>query len=266
MKQGNDSKLNTTSSNDQTPQVLQYPTKKINSDDYFAEDTHKYMYCSDGVFSEFIYSLIMKTINVDFKQYTHALEMGAGMGRFSFALPEHFKQVYLIEPSASYVSVIKKLFNKENVTVINMSLEEFFRETAIPPQSVFFNFHLLHHLTFEQRKEYFTYLHKAHASAVFMEPNPWNPLIILQLLLYPDMRMKDEWQYLKLTKRRLSQELNDCGLTLTKYGRLCFLPPPITKLAIKNPFIRKLLFYLDSCKHVLPFFSSYHVFYCKNSP
>ena len=93
----------------------------------------------------------------------------------------------------------------------------------------------------------------AKAAAVFLEPNPWNPLIILQLLLYPDMRMENEWQYLKLTKRRLSQELNDCGLTLTQYGRLCLLPPPVTKLVIKNSSIRKLLFYLDNCKHVLPF-------------
>jgi hypothetical protein len=147
-----------------------------------------------------------------------------------------------------------------------MSLEEFFRETAIPPQSIFFNFHLLHHLTLEQRKEFFNYLRIAQAAAVFLEPNPWNPLIILQLMLYPDMRMENEWQYLKLTKRRLSQELNDCGLTLTKYGRLCLLPPPVTKLAIKNSSIRKLLFYLDNCKHVLPFFSAYQVFYCKISP
>jgi hypothetical protein len=266
MKQGNASKLTTTLMNDQPPQVLQYPANKINSDDYFAEDTHKYMYCSDGVFSEFIYSIITKTINVDFKQYTHALEMGAGMGRFSFALPENFQHVYLIEPSESYVSVIKKLFQQENVTVIHMTMEKFFRETAIPPQSVFFNFHLLHHLTFEQRKEYFTYLHKAHASAVFMEPNPWNPLIILQLLLYPDMRMKDEWQYLKLTKKTLSQELNACGLTVSAYGKLCFLPPPITKIALKSPLIKKPLFALEGLKHVLPFLSSYHVLYCTNRP
>jgi hypothetical protein len=248
---------------DQAEQALTYE-RKINEADYFAEDTHKYMFCCDGIFSEFIYSLITKTIRDDFKQYTHAFEVGAGMGRFSFALLEHFKNVYLIEPSESYVSVIKKLFNKDNVTVLHKTMEEFFKETAIPAGSVFFNFHLLHHLTFAQRKEFFNYLHTAQAPAVFLEPNPWNPLIILQLLLYPDMTMKDEWQYVKLTKKRLSRELNDCGMTVTAYGRLCFLPPPIAKIAIKNPFIRKLLYYLDICNYAVPFLSSYHVFYCNS--
>jgi len=234
--------------------------------DYFSQDTHKYMYCSDGIFSEFIYSLITKTFADDFKKYSQVYEIGAGMGRFSFALLNHFHKVCLIEPSESYVAVLNQLFDKEQVTIMNTSMEEFFKNTSIPPKSLFFNFHLLHHLTLEQRKEFFNYLRIAQAAAVFLEPNPWNPLIILQLMLYPDMRMENEWQYLKLTKRRLSQELNDCGLTLTQYDRLCLLPPPITKLAIKNSSIRKLLFYLDNCKHVLPFFSAYHVFYCKNSP
>ena len=188
------------------------------------------------------------------------------MGRFSFALLEHFKQVYLIEPSESYVSVLNQLFNKEQVTIINTSMEEFFKSTSIPPKSIFFNFHLLHHLTFEQRKIFFTALHAVQTPAVFLEPYPWNPLIILQLLLYPDMRMKDEWQYLKLTRKRLSQELNACGLTVAAYGKLCFLPPPITKIALKSSFMRKPLFALDCLKQVAPFLSSYHVLYCTSSP
>ena len=245
--------------------AVQLPTKEqvrvMENNDYFSRDTHKYLYCTDGIYSEFIFSLIKKTIPVDFNKYQHAFEMGAGMGRFSFALVNNFPRVSLIEPSASYTGVLKKLFDQEQVTIVTSTLEDFFKKNMIPDKSIFFNFHLLHHLTFEQRREYFTCLRKVNASALFIEPNPSNPLIILQLMLYPDMRMKDEWQYISLTRKRLTREFNACGLELAAYKKLCFLPPPITKLFLKQPLFRKPLLFLDTAKHILPFLSSYHMFY-----
>ena len=73
------------------------------------------------------------------------------MGRFSFALVSHFPKVSLIEPSASYTAVLKKLFDQEQVAIVTSTLEDFFEKNSIPDRSIFFNFHLLHHLTFEQR-------------------------------------------------------------------------------------------------------------------
>jgi hypothetical protein len=250
--------------------AVRLPTKEqvrlMENNDYFSRDTHKYMYCPDGVYSEFIFSLIRKTIPVDFKKYQHAFEMGAGMGRFSFALVNNFPRVSLVEPSASYTAVLGELFNQEQVTIVTSTLEEFFEKNSIPDQSIFFNFHLLHHLTFEQRRDYFSCLRKVNAPALFIEPNPFNPLIILQLMLYPDMRMKDEWQYLTLTRKRLSRELNACGLDLAAYNKICILPPPLTKLLLKQPLFRKPLLFLDKMKHLLPFLSSYHLFYVDPRP
>jgi hypothetical protein len=250
--------------------AVQLPTKEqvrlMENNDYFAHDTHKYMYCTDGIYSEFIFSLIKKTIPVDFKKYQHAFEMGAGMGRFSFALVNNFPRVSLVEPSASYTAVLGELFNQEQVTIVTSTLEEFFAKNSIPDKSIFFNFHLLHHLTFEQRRDYFTCLRKANAPALFIEPNPFNPLIILQLLLYPDMRMKDEWQYLALTRKRLAREFTACGLELAAHKTLCFLPPPLTKLVLKQPLFRKPLLFLDNAKHVLPFLSSYQLFFVHPRP
>ncbi len=236
------------------------------NNEYFAEDTHKYMYCNDGVFSEFIFSLITRTVPDDFSKYSTAIELGAGMGRFSFALIKHFPKVYLIEPSESYITVLKQLFDTSHVTIVKSTMEEFLKNNPIPKDSIFFSFHLLHHLTREQRKECFTALRTANVPALFLEPNPLNPLIILQLMLYPDMRMKNEFQYIRLTRGRLAKEFNECGLELTDYGRLCVLPPPITKLALKQSFLMKPLLLLDTLKQVLPFFSSYHLFYCKSKP
>ena len=245
---------------------IEEQVRLMENNSYFAQDTHKYMYCTDGVYSEFIFSLIAKNVPIDFKKYQHALEMGAGMGRFSFALVNNFPRVSLVEPSASYTDVLKKLFDQEQVTIVTSTLEDFFKKNIIPVKSIFFNFHLLHHLTFEQRREYFTCLRNVNAPGLFIEPNPSNPLIILQLMLYPDMRMKDEWQYLALTRKRLTREFNACGLELAAYKKLCFLPPPITKLVLKQPPFRNPLLFLEKTKYLLPFLSSYHLFYVQPRP
>jgi hypothetical protein len=244
---------------------IEEQVRAMENNSYFAQDTHKYMYCTDGVYSDFIFSLVQKIVPEDLKKYQHAFEMGAGMGRFSFALVNNFPRVSLIEPSASYTDVLKKLFDPERVSIVTSTLEDFFATHTIPDNSIFFNFHLLHHLNRHQRRDYFTCLSKVHAPAVFIEPNPANPLIILQLMLYPDMRMKDEWQYLILNRRRLSREFNACGLELVAYKKLCFLPPPITRLALKQSPLKKPLVSLDAVSSALPFLSSYHLFYCTSA-
>lgn len=228
---------------------------------YFAHDTHKYMYCADGVFSDFVFSLIKTIVPDNFSQYAQVYEMGAGMGRFSFALVKNFPRVSLIEPSESYARVLRELFDTQQVSIVNMTMEEFFKKNTIAPNSIFFNFHLLHHLSPAQRTEYFSYLCQARVPAVFLEPNPWNPLIVFQLMINPDMRMKNEWQYLTLTRTKLSREFNTAGLSVAAYGKLCQVPPPIAKRAVKVSVFKRSLLFLDHSKYLLPFLSSYHLFY-----
>jgi hypothetical protein len=241
---------------------------------YFKKGTHGYMYCSDGNFSEYIYSLIDGIIDDDFKRYDNAFELGAGMGRFSFALIRNFPKVWLVEPSQSYAETLEKLFgNKETtvhnatskgtVTIVNSTMEEFMKTNNIPEKSIIFCYHLLHHLSYEQRKELFICLVETNAPAVFIEPNPFNPLIILQLMLYRDMRFKNEFQYLTFTKSKLSRELSQCGLKVLMHNRFCFMPPPITRLALKRSFFVKPLLLLEKLKHVLPMLCAYQLFYCK---
>jgi hypothetical protein len=232
------------------------------------------MYCRDGTFSEYIFSLIDRIVSDDFKKYNNAFELGAGMGRFSFLLVNNFPRIWLIEPSKAYALTIKKLFSNDcsannvnhrgTVTIVNSTMEEFLKKNDIPERSIFFCFHLLHHLSYGQRKELYSCLAKTDAPTVFVEPNPWNPLIILQLMLYKDMRLKDEFQYLTFTKKKLSREFNMFGLTVETYDRLCFLPPPITKAILKLSFLKKPLLFFEKFRHVFPLLGSYQMFYCKS--
>ena len=68
-----------------------------------------------------------------------------------------------------------------------------------------------------------------------------------------------------LTRKRLTREFNACGLELAAYKTLCILPPPLTKLVLKQPAFRKPLLALDGFARLLPFLSSYHLFYCKSA-
>jgi len=242
-----------------------------NINGYFKQGTHGYMYCSDGNFSEYIYSLVDRIITDDLKQYDNAFELGAGMGRFSFALLSHFPRVWLVEPSQPYAEILEKLFGNNQatapptrtVTIVNSTMEEFLKINNIPKKSIIFSYHLLHHLSYEQRKELFTSLAETNAPAVFIEPNPFNPLIILQLMLYKDMRFKNEFQYLTFTKNKLSRELSQWGLRVLMHSRFCILPPPILRLALKQPFFVKPLLLLEKLKYALPMMCAYQLFYCK---
>ena len=245
-----------------------------NNNEYFSHNTHGYMYCSDGNFSEHIFSLIKKILPDDVKNYANAFELGAGMGRFSFALVNHFPKVWLVEPSEPYAVTIEKLFQGSGkgsndkaggtVTVVHSTMEEFLKEHEVPEKSIVFCFHLLHHLSYGQRSDLFTCLAKTGAPAVFIEPNPWNPLIILQLIFYKDMRMRDEFQYLTFTKKKLAREFNRSGLELVTHDRLCFLPPPLTMAALKLASLKKPLLFFEKFRRLFPMLGSYQLFYCRS--
>jgi hypothetical protein len=244
----------------------------MNNDEYFAQKTHGYMFCNDGVFSEHIFYLIRRIIPDDLHTYTHAFELGAGMGRFSFALVKNFTRVWLIEPSAPYAETMGQLFLRETnddaggpVTVINSTFEDFFANTTIPENSIFFCFHLLHHLLPQQRRVLFNCIARTAAPAVFVEPNPWNPLILIQLMLYRDMRLKDEMQYITFSKRKLAREFASCGLKIVNHDRLCFLPPPLTMAALRLPQLLKPLLFFERLRRMVPVLGSYQLFYCKRA-
>jgi hypothetical protein len=62
--------------------------------------------------------------------------------------------------------------------------------------------------------------------AIFVEPNPFNPLIPIQILITKDMSFREEWQSFTLTKRRYEAELSRVGLELVDHSYILPLLPP----------------------------------------
>ena len=236
-----------------------------NIDGYYDQDTHDYMRCSDGAFADFIFASMAQVMGDDYKKFRNAIELGAGMGRFSFTLVSRFSGVWLIEPSRAFAQTLRELFPQEHVRVVDTTAEAFFASTPAPPDSIFFCFHLLHHLSRQQRQELFSFIHSTGAPAIFVEPNPWNPLLLVQIFTNKDMIVKEEIEYLKLTRRGLSRELADCGMQVMAHAPLCLLPPFAAMKALRMPGGKEKLIRIERARRLLPFMGSYHFFYCGSS-
>jgi hypothetical protein len=233
-----------------------------NIDSYYTQNTHDYMRCTDSAFADFIFASMTQVMGDEYRKCPNAIELGAGMGRFSFTLVNHFSRVWLIEPARAFAQTLREIFPQEHVSIVDTTAEVFFASTPVPPGSIFFCFHLLHHLSRQQRQELFTFIASTDSSAVFVDPNPWNPLLLIQPFFDKDMCFKEELPYLSLTRGRLSRELAACGMRVMAHAPLCLLPPFVAMKALRSTGGAKKLLFLERLRRVLPFLCSYHFFYC----
>ena len=77
-----------------------------------------------------------------------------------------------------------------------------------------------------------------------------------------DMCFKEEMQYLRLTRRRLTRELADCGMRVMAHAPLCLLPPFAAMKVLRRPDGAEKLLRFERARRLLPFLGSYHFFYC----
>jgi hypothetical protein len=225
---------------------------------YFAKGTHGYLAFEDDQYADYVFSLIKKIAPHFFSNPGLAIEIGPGLGRFSCSLVKEFNSVFLIEPSGDFAAALRELFKKKNVNIYELTASEFFSRHDVPEDSVLIGFHILHHLTREQRHNLYRFIKEKRIQALFAEPNPLNPLIFLQVTFHPDMDWKEEIEYLRLTKKKLLKELNSFGFKDPLFSRLCFLPPPMTQLMLKSG-MKKALPYFEKLNPVLPFLVSYQL-------
>jgi len=232
------------------------------TNNYYDRDKHGYMQYSDDLFADYIYSLIAAD---SFLNYDTAIEFGAGMGRFSASLIKHFSKTILVEPVSAYTDILKRKFPNNYVRILNCSLEKFLLTQKSYAPSLVFCFHLMHHLTYEQRKIIYQHIKKTGSKCVLVEPNPLNPLILLQIILQPDMSIFEEIQYLSLTHHRYKKEIENSGLTLRSFKRLCFFPPAITNIMYKR-IPKRFISFFEGLNIIFPFMSSYQMITFENKP
>lgn len=226
---------------------------------YYGKDKHKYMLCESRVFADYIYSLVSDN---SFSNYASAIELGAGMGRFSAAVITNFSNVTLVEPVDDHADTLKKLFPDNGAQIVCAKAEDFLADLTVDEPAIVFCFHLMHHLKREQREAIYQFVKRTGSKCVAVEPNPYNPLILLQIIFQPDMSLAEEMQYLILTHRKYRKEVEKNGLVLSSFRRICFFPPFVTNLLLKR-FARPAIAFLEVFNRFLPFLGSYQLIVCE---
>ena len=222
---------------------------------YYGRNKHNYLHYREDNFANYIYSLIFDD---SFLKYERAIEIGAGMGRFSAPIVKEFAETTIVEPVKDYTDILKQKFSKEQVLIVNTSAEDFLsKQTNLSP-SIVFCFHLMHHLAYKQRQFIYQFVKRTGSKGVLVEPNPFNPLIFLQTLLNPDMSITEEIQYMSLTHKRYKKEMDRSGLSITSYKRICFFPPFFSNFLLRkfsNYFLRS----FEMFNFIIPFMGAYQL-------
>jgi len=234
----------------------------MRAENYYKENSHAYMDLKDDLFAEYILEQI-ESNSPGLKPYSSkALELGSGMGRFSSELVNRFMEVDLVEPSVDFYHRLKEKFGGEAcaVCVYNQTASEYFKEVKCVEDTTGFTFHLLHHMSKVDRIELFSFMKVNNIRAVFVEPNPYNFLILVQILLHPDMKFKEEKSYLALTYSGMGQELKAAGIKKIRHRRICFFPPFVCDFLLRRK-LNHLVKFFDKFCQFLPFMPSYQLFF-----
>jgi hypothetical protein len=86
----------------------------------------------------------------------------------------------------------------------------------------------------------------------FLEPNPYNPLYYVQLLVAPGMSWEGERGILEMRKRTVLDAMASAGLTDLRFSRFGFLPPAIVNRP-RGGELETRLERLGALQQVLPF-------------
>ena len=220
-------------------------------------------YATDG-FPQFTFEQLKPLIST---KIDSVIELGAGMGRFSSPLIDCYPQVDLVEPSLPYAEDLRRRFsNRKEIQIYQVDSSQYISANGsrANKHTAIFCFHLMHHLTLEQRNEIYTFIKNSGALGVFVEPNPLNPLILIQVLTQPDMKFSEEQQYLQLGRSKYSKELAAQGLKMEAYQRICLLPPFLSDRLLEKGR-QSLVNGAEKFRALLPLFCSYQVIVCRSA-
>jgi hypothetical protein len=235
--------------------------------DYFESSTHDYLEVSYDELADYIFYKLDLPGTCQSKEA--AIELGPGSGRFTKPVIDNFNKIILIEPSQYFCKILHEKYsiNKipgKDITVFNESLESYFdisrKNACTDHRNIYiFGFHLLHHLNDSEKESLYSFIRESGSFCLLVDPYYLNPLILIQILITPEMKFKEEYRYLKINKRSLKKELKEYNLSLLSYERIVPLAPFfIQKLLLKKRM--RTISFLELLGRFIPFIYSYHAY------
>jgi SAM-dependent methyltransferase len=181
------------------------------------------------------------------------LEVGCGMGRYTLGLAERGIAVEGLDLVPFLLERLKEFAGDEHRIPLYCS------DVITPPDELLgafdtvVGFFALHHM-FDLDASYrsMASMLKPGGTIVFLEPNAYNPLYYLQVLLTPGMTWKGDRGIVNMRRGRIFRAMRDAGLASLEVRRFGFFPPQV----YNRPLGRKLDHALGNSRvlePVLPF-------------
>jgi 2-polyprenyl-3-methyl-5-hydroxy-6-metoxy-1,4-benzoquinol methylase len=151
------------------------------------------------------------------------LEIGCGMGRYTIPLARRGYQLEGQDLSPKLLDLLRSYAPDLNLPLHCGDIAE---PNFEGPYDAVLGYFVLHHLdnflgTFRALRK----LLKPGGRAVFVEPNPFNPLYYFQIFLWPNITWQGEKGILKMRRSVLVPMLEQAGLRALPWERFGFFPP-----------------------------------------
>lgn len=160
------------------------------------------------------------------------LDVGCGMGRHAFLLAERGFQVEGLELSPFLVERLQAFDGGRYGIPVYCADIHHAPEPLHGRFDAVVGFFVLHHLA-DLRRAFASIacLLKPNGRAVFLEPNPYNPLYYIQILVTPGMWWSAERGLLNMRAPVVFEAMQAAGLSRLALARYGFLPPFLSNTA-----------------------------------
>lgn len=199
---------------------------------YYEERDHKYLEAGRG--GLYAANLARKIYHeLGLPRQSHGLEIGCGAGRFTVPMLEHFDSLEVTDQSRRQLGLLAEELDRRGIGAercvahrANVErLDEFLPEERFDFLVGVFVLHHLHDPMGTFRRLF--RLVRRGGRMVFLEPNRWNPLFTLQILLVPDFSFREERRLYSLGSHRLRRIATEAGFVNIRVYRAGFFPPQV---------------------------------------
>jgi SAM-dependent methyltransferase len=156
------------------------------------------------------------------------LDAGCGMGRYTFALADRGLEVEGLDLSPQMLERLREVDGGSHGFRLHCA------DLLYPPEELLggfdavVGFFTLHHVPDVGRcLQASAALVKPGGRVAYLEPNPYNPLYYVQLVVAPDMSWEGEHGILNMRRRAVLDTMSRAGLMDVAYKRFGFLPPAV---------------------------------------
>ena len=225
---------------------------------YYNEHAHSHLkYKEKSTYAENMIGRIIRLLKEP--NHLRLLELGCGSGRFTIPLLKKGFIISAIDFSGVQINQLRLSTEEANINLGQLSsyccnIEDLDKVLRNEKFDCILAFFLLHHLpdissAFNIMKKFIS----EHGQLIFIEPNRWCPLYLLQIAFSKDMSWRYEKYKYKLALKKIKESLGKAGFASILMERFGLFPPQILDNFPAMLKVEKFIERLNLFNYFLPF-------------